>query len=76
MFLDLEKRCGGGREGAGYVHNANKEKKLPKSNAKSLHEELENHKIIHFQVQCNDIVILANKQEVKSNCRVWKLFQK
>ena len=68
--------CRGGREGAGYVHDANKEKKPRKSNTKSPHEESENHKNIRFQMQCSDIVILAKKQEVKSNCRVWNLFQK
>ena len=57
--------CGGGRDGATYVHDANKVKK---------HEsQMQN---IRFQMQCNDIVILANKQEVKSNYRVWNLFQK
>ena len=33
-----------GREGAGYVHDTNKEKKSRKSNAKSPLEESENHK--------------------------------
>lgn len=33
------------------------------SNAKSTHEELENHKNIRFQIECNDSVILANKQK-------------
>ena len=57
------------REGADYIHNANKERKARKSNGKSPHEESENHKNIRFQMQCNDIVILANKQKVKSNYR-------
>ena len=51
-------------------------KKTRTSNAKSPHEESENHRNIRFQMQCNDIVILANKQEVKCNCHVWNLFQK
>ena len=52
-----------GRGGAGYVHDATKEEKTQKLNAKSPHEESENHKNTRFQMQCNDIVILANKQE-------------
>ena len=57
--------CGGERDGTAYVHDANKVKK---------HEsQMQN---IRFQMQCNDVVILANKQEVKSNYRVWNLFQK
>ena len=57
------------REGVDYIHNANKERKARKSNRKSPHEESENHKNIRFQMQCNDIVILASKQKVKSNYR-------
>ena len=62
--------CRGGKEGAGYVHDASKEKKTRKSNTKPPHEELESHKNIYFQMQCSDIVILAKKEEVKSNCRL------
>ena len=65
-----------GREGADLFTMPTKKTTTQKSNAKSPHEESENHKILCFQMQCNDIVILANKQEVKSNCHVWKLFQK
>ena len=36
-------------------------KKTRKSNARSPHEESENYNNIRFQMQCNDIVILANK---------------
>ena len=50
----------------GYVRKANIEEKTRKSNAKSPHEESENHKNIRFQLQCNSIAILANKQ-------AWKL---
>ena len=52
------------------------QEKTRKSNAKSPHKESENHKNIRIQTQCNDIVILATKPEVKSNCRVWNLFQR
>ena len=48
---------------AGYLHDANKEEKARKSNAKSPHEELENHKNIRFQLQCNGIVSLANNKK-------------
>ena len=52
------------------------QEKTRKSNVKSPHKESENHKNIRIQTQCNDIVILATKPEVKSNCCVWNLFQK
>ena len=58
--------CGGGRKGTRIIHDASKEEKTPKSTAKSTHEELENHKNIRFQIERNDRVILANKQEVKN----------
>ena len=38
-------------------------KKTRKLNTKSPHEESENHQNIRFQLECNGIVILANKQE-------------
>ena len=55
----------GGREGAGYVDDASKEKKHKSQMQSLLMKNQKTTKSSAFSLQFIDIVILANKQEVR-----------